>query len=132
LLSFFAPFFPVGTIITAFASDRRLQRNIKSLERALDKVNMINGVTFDWVADAAEKGFVPPSVSDAGVLAQEIQAVLPEAVKPAPFDTERDPATGELKEQVGHELPDGAVREARASVHRVHQGADRGKQCAES
>ena len=53
-------------------SDRRLKSDITNISNALDKVGQINGVTF--VRDHnGEKA--------AGVVAQEIMEVLPEAVK---------------------------------------------------
>ena len=57
--------------VTAF-SDRRLKENIAVVPNALDKVQAINGVSFDW-KKTGEKS--------AGVIAQEVQSVLPEAVK---------------------------------------------------
>ena len=57
--------------ITAF-SDKRLKENIEVIPNALDKVKAINGVSFNW-KKTGEKS--------AGVIAQEIQEVLPEAVK---------------------------------------------------
>jgi len=61
--------------ITAFgsASDKSLKENIEPIENALDKVDAINGYTFNYI-DAPEKGRVP------GVIAQELEQVLPEAV----------------------------------------------------
>ena len=65
---------------------------IKNIPDALSKVLSINGVFFDWdIAECDKWGFKPPK-EDVGVLAQEVQAVLPEAVKWAPFD--RDPLKG--------------------------------------
>ena len=57
---------------TTIASDERLKENIKVVPDALDKVEALRGVTFDWKRDGT------PS---AGVIAQEVQKVLPEAVK---------------------------------------------------
>ena len=57
---------------TTISSDRRLKENIQVVPNALDKVEALNGVTFDWKRDGT------PS---AGVIAQEVQEVLPEAVK---------------------------------------------------
>ena len=57
---------------TTIASDERLKENIKVVPDALDKVEALRGVTFDWKRDGT------PS---AGVIAQEVQEVLPEAVK---------------------------------------------------
>jgi len=61
--------------ITAYYSfsDRTLKENIEPITDALDKVNSINGYTFNYI-DAPEKGRVP------GVIAQELEQVLPEAV----------------------------------------------------
>lgn len=52
-------------------SDRNLKENIKPIENALDKVSKIAGYTFNMKNDATPR---------TGVMAQEIQAVLPEAV----------------------------------------------------
>ena len=57
---------------TTTASDRRLKENIEIIPNALDKVQALNGVSFDW-KKTGEKS--------AGVIAQEVQEVLPEAVK---------------------------------------------------
>ena len=57
---------------TTTASDIRLKENIQVVPNALDKVESLRGVTFDWKRDGT------PS---AGVIAQEVQGVLPEAVK---------------------------------------------------
>ena len=57
---------------TTISSDRKLKENIQVVPNALDKVEALNGVTFDWKRDGT------PS---AGVIAQEVQEVLPEAVK---------------------------------------------------
>ena len=57
---------------TTTASDKRLKDNIKKIDNALEKVEALNGVSFDW-KKTGEKS--------AGVIAQEVQGVLPEAVK---------------------------------------------------
>jgi hypothetical protein len=72
--------------VIAYASDLRLKENIKPIENALDKVQKISGVHYQWKDKVTELGFEPTNKQDIGVIAQEIQAVLPEAVKPAPFD----------------------------------------------
>jgi hypothetical protein len=71
--------------ITAYSSDNRLKTNIESIANAVDKLKQLNGVTYNWNALANTYGF-DTTVKQAGLLAQEVQAVLPEAVKPAPFD----------------------------------------------
>ena len=57
---------------TSIASDINLKQNIQVVDGALQKVQKLRGVTFDWIDE--EKG------SSAGVIAQEVEAVLPEAV----------------------------------------------------
>lgn len=61
--------------ITAFASsDERLKDNITPIEGALDKINQIGGYGFDWNDNSEHSGH------DVGVIAQEIEKVLPEVV----------------------------------------------------
>jgi len=77
--------------ITAYSSDTRLKINVAPIDNALNKVMSIGGYTFDWVDEIENLGFKPDlKTNDAGVLAQEIQAVLPQAVAPAPFDWQWD------------------------------------------
>lgn len=71
--------------ITAYYSDERLKENITPISNALAKVNSISGVTYNGNDLAAEYGYDDRS-QQVGVLAQEIQQILPEAVKHAPFD----------------------------------------------
>ena len=73
--------------IIAFASDDRLKTNKVELTGALDKVCSLNGFTFNFNETAGELGF-PTDVTYVGVSAQEVQEVLPEAVQPAPVDSE--------------------------------------------
>jgi hypothetical protein len=74
--------------IIAYASDKRLKENIINIPNALDKIKQINGVYFDWKDKTKELGFFPSQKNDVGVIAQEIQAILPEVVTLAPFDYE--------------------------------------------
>ena len=74
--------------IIAYASDKRLKENITNIPNALDKIKQINGVYFDWKDKTKELGFNPSQKHDVGVIAQEIQAILPEVVTLAPFDYE--------------------------------------------
>jgi len=71
--------------VTAFySSDKSLKENIKNIEDPLEKVSQINGVTFDWTEDyikqhgGEDKYFVRKN--DVGVIAQEIEKVLPQVV----------------------------------------------------
>ena len=71
--------------IIAFSSDDRLKSNKKTIENALEKVRSLSGFTFNFNETAEEIGH-PMAPRHAGVSAQEVQKVLPEAVKPAPAD----------------------------------------------
>ena len=69
--------------IIAFASDERLKTNIEPLENALDKVLTLSGFTYTFNEIGESLGF-DTTITYVGVSAQQVQAVLPEAVKPAP------------------------------------------------
>jgi hypothetical protein len=75
--------------VTAFYSDKRLKENINLISDALTKLSNISGVMFTPNEVAAKYGY-DTSKNYPGVIAQEIKAVLPEAVVPAPFDTSYD------------------------------------------
>jgi len=65
-----------GADVTAFASsDQRLKTNLQPIENSLDKVKTITGYTFNWNKLAEDK---PQDQREAGVLAQDVEAVLPE------------------------------------------------------
>jgi len=63
-----------GDIIAFASSDERLKDNITPIDGALDKVNQIGGYGFDWNDNSEHSGH------DVGVIAQEIEKVLPELV----------------------------------------------------
>jgi len=64
-------------IVAFSSSDIRLKNNIKTIDKALDKVNSIQGVEFDWI----EKEIIHGNKGrDVGVIAQEIEKILPEVV----------------------------------------------------
>ena len=71
--------------IIAFASDERLKENIQPLDNALDKVLALSGFTYNFNDIGKSLGF-DTTITYVGVSAQEVQVVLPEAVKPAPAD----------------------------------------------
>jgi len=72
--------------VTAYASDIRLKTNIEPIQNALDKVLTLNGFTYNFNETGQSLGF-DGTVINVGVSAQKVQAVLPEAVKPAPVDS---------------------------------------------
>ena len=75
--------------ITAYYSDDRLKIKTGNIKSALDKVASLNG--FNYIENAVANSFGYNSGDTfVGVSAQEVKAVLPEAVKPAPFDISED------------------------------------------
>ena len=71
--------------VTAFySSDVALKENIVNIPNALDSVKKLNGVLFDWKKSyidqrGGEDGYFVRK-KDVGVIAQEVEKVLPEAV----------------------------------------------------
>ena len=63
-----------GDITAYFSSDERLKDNLTPIVGALDKINQIGGYEFDWNNNSEHSGH------DVGVIAQEIEKVLPEVV----------------------------------------------------
>lgn len=64
--------------ITAF-SDIRYKTNLKIIDNALNKVDSINGYTFERINKDDVQGIIPIR-RHAGVIAQEIEKILPEVV----------------------------------------------------
>ena len=56
--------------VTAY-SDDSLKTNVQTIDGALDRVSAVRGVTFDRITDGS---------TSVGVIAQELEQVLPEAV----------------------------------------------------
>lgn len=75
--------------ITAFYSDQRLKDISGNIPDALQKITSISGVYYKENDVARQYGY-NSGETHVGVIAQEVQAVLPEAVKPAPFDIDKD------------------------------------------
>ena len=64
-----------GDVIAFGSSDERLKDNISYIHRPIDKINKIGGYKFTW--NDKQDTYLG---KDVGVLAQEIEAVLPEIV----------------------------------------------------
>jgi hypothetical protein len=90
-------------------SDKRLKTNIQGIENAVAKVSQLNGYTFEYKADG--------KVS-AGVIAQEVETVLPEAVseKQLPLKTDDDQEYKVVNYDALHGLLIEAVKELAARV----------------
>ena len=67
-----------GDIVAFSTSDKNFKENITPIENPIEKIRMISGNTYDWKVDMKEfHGF---EGNDVGVIAQEIEAVLPQLV----------------------------------------------------
>ena len=75
--------------ITANFSDERLKKGLEPINNALNKINSLRAVTY-YQNEIADQYIKPDSERQVGIIAQDLQKVLPEVVKPAPFDTNRD------------------------------------------
>jgi hypothetical protein len=65
--------------VVAFASsDERLKENLEPIGSAIEKVGQLTGYTFDWIP---MEGIHVHSGHDVGVIAQEVEKVLPEVVE---------------------------------------------------
>ena len=62
----------ITTSGTFSTSDRKLKKNILNISNPLNKINNVNGVSFTWKSN---------NENTYGCIAQEIQAVLPYAIK---------------------------------------------------
>ena len=66
-------------IVAFSSSDIRFKENIKPIENALDKIRKISGNTYDWKEEnKVEHGY---EGNDVGVIAQEVEAILPQLVQ---------------------------------------------------
>ena len=65
-------------IVAYSSSDKRWKKNIKQIESPLEKLQKLSGVEFDWIEDTELHG---NSGNDVGVIAQEVELVLPQAVQ---------------------------------------------------
>ena len=68
-----------GNITAYYSSDISLKDNIRPIESAIFKVQQIRGVTFDW--NEKSPGWARERGHDVGVIAQEVEKVLPEVVQ---------------------------------------------------
>jgi hypothetical protein len=72
-----------NTYIRALAfyatSDKRLKTNIRPIKSALESLDAINGVTYNWNENAKSRGMTDES-RQLGLIAQDVEKVFPEAV----------------------------------------------------
>jgi len=105
--------------VVAFStSDERLKQNIKPLDNALDKIKKINGVSFDWkeLTEEEKKTIQGNEGHDVGVIAQEIEEVLPEVV------TERNNGYKAVKYEKIVPLLIEAIKEQQQQIEELKNG----------
>jgi len=64
-------------------SDLRLKTNLEIVEGALDKIELLNGYTFDWITE-----YSGDKTKQIGLVAQEVYAVQPELISYREFNQE--------------------------------------------
>lgn len=70
--------------ITAYFSDDRLKTKLGNIENALDKVKSLSGFYYQPNETAQALGYEVKK--EVGVSAQQVEAIMPEVVAPAPID----------------------------------------------
>ena len=98
-------------------SDERLKHNIQKIDGALDKLSQINGYTFTYNSDGGKES--------AGVIAQEVEKVLPSAVenKSLVFHGEEGVEYKTVQYDQLHGLLIEAIKELKAEIEELKNGA---------
>jgi len=86
--------------VTAYYSDERLKTKINTITDAIEKIKSLEGFVYVENDLARSLGYTNEK-EQAGVSAQQIQAVLPQAVSLAPFDMQGVAETGEVVSKSG-------------------------------
>ena len=77
-----------GDVYAYSSSDARLKTNIKRIETPLQKLDKLDGVVYNWTAEASVNNENrDPNVPEIGVIAQQVKEVLPEVVMTREDDT---------------------------------------------
>lgn len=71
-----------GEVTAYSASDIRLKTNIKPITSAIDVINKLNPVSYNWNEKAKELNPLKTDSTEYGLIAQELEEVLPELVHP--------------------------------------------------
>ena len=90
-------------------SDERLKKDIVKIDNALDKVSQLNGYTFEYLNDGKKS---------AGILAQEVEAVMPSAVSEMklPLKSDDDQEYKVVQYDQLHGLLIEAIKELKAEI----------------
>lgn len=91
-------------------SDARLKSHIKRIGGALDKVASLRGVTFQWKSSGQRS---------AGLIAQDVESVLPEAVSESAVGANGEPSHKVLNYDATNGLLVEAIRELKARVEQL-------------
>jgi hypothetical protein len=76
--------------ITAFFSDSRLKKDLQLINSAISKVMSLTGYTY-YINDLGKELLnITKDEKQVGLVAQDLQIILPEAVKLAPFDRDEE------------------------------------------
>jgi hypothetical protein len=70
-----------GDVTSFWSSDIKLKDNVRPIEDAVLKIQQIRGVKFEWNDKLGDRAHQPAGTTDYGVIAQDVQKVLPEIVK---------------------------------------------------
>ena len=96
-------------VLTTDASDRRLKENITTIEEPLKKALALRGVTYHWKADEKKETRI-------GLIAQEVEEVLPEVV----FTNQVDGFKGLRYQEIVALLIE-AIKEQQTAYHQLDQ-----------
>ena len=69
-----------GDITAFYTSDETLKTNIANIENPMEKVAQLNGVSYNWTEEAQAKYDHLNGDKEIGVIAQQVEKVLPEMV----------------------------------------------------
>ena len=69
-----------GDITAFYTSDETLKTNIANIENPMEKVAQLNGVSYNWTDEAQAKYDHLNGDKEVGVIAQQVEKVLPEMV----------------------------------------------------
>lgn len=70
-------------VVAFFTSDERLKANIEQIDDALERTKQLRGVNFTWRDNAPQwvEGTLDETRADMGMIAQDVEKVIPQAVQ---------------------------------------------------
>ena len=67
-----------GDVVAFYTSDERLKDNIETIDKPIYKLKQLRGVEYEW---NGLQDIYPSGSRDSGIIAQDVQKVLPQLVK---------------------------------------------------